>query len=319
MTKPLVSIIILGWNNYDDIEKCLDSLKKCSYKNFNIFLVDNGSKKESLDTFEHYLSNLDEDFLKRVNFSKSKVNLGFTGGCNLGFKLAKKTNPRYVLLLNGDTVVDPHFIDPVVKVFEGDAQIGSVQSVLIRFDRKRIDSLGLEMSGARFFDSKQLEKRVIIKGLEPVTEIFGACGAGAFYRVKLIDKIGLLDEKLFATFEDLDLAWRIRLNGLKSVLVKDSIIYHRGGVSRFKAKDHVMFDLRSYYPAKNMVMIFYRYYPVRFKVIAKLGIQMVVAAISAIKNHKFKDLISSLGDLPRERKLNSKNSMIAKVRRDWIK
>lgn len=332
--QPLVSIMILGWNNYEDVINCLESLKTISYRNYNIVLVDNGSKKINFDKFILWLNKSKTNYnilenkvsMIRPDTSKKKIfiiknssNLGFTGGSNVGLRFTQKIcNPKYLLLLNGDTLVTKDFLVNLAGACEKDKTVGSAQSLLLRFDKKTIDSLGIEMVGYRAFDSHSGEEVSILSDIEKCKEIFGSCGAAALYRADLIKKIGLFDEDLFATYEDFDLAWRIRLAGFKSILVKDSVVYHRGGVTRFR-KDHVIFDMLSYYIAKNALVLYNRYYPITTGVIATSFVRFGIGLISALKNHRTIELISVISNFPKDRQKYAKKRRLRKIQKQWIK
>lgn len=334
-SSPLVSIMILGWNNYGDVINCLKSLGGINYANYNVVLVDNGSKPENFDRFIAWLDRSKSKYIiaeddmsksKQLKTSsglifiiKNEKNLGFTGGSNIGLRYTWKIcKPKYLLLLNGDTKVTQDFLGNLVRVCEKDKKIGSAQSVLVRFDKKTIDSLGIEMVGYRIFDSHGGEAISAMSGIKRYEEIFACCGASALYRVDLIKRIGLFDEDLFATCEDFDLAWRIRLENYKCILAKDSVVYHRGGISRFK-KDHITFDMKSYYMAKNTLVMFNRYYPINFKIITTCIVRIGVALISAVKNHRLGELLKIFYNFRKERRAVAKNGRLKKIQREWIR
>ena len=111
-----IAIVILNWNGYEDTSECIISLKKITYDNYQIVVVDNGSIQ-------------DDYLLLKKNFSdievvRSESNLGFTGGNNLGIENAMKMNPDYFLLLNNDTTVEPDFIQRLLDVFEKEKNAG---------------------------------------------------------------------------------------------------------------------------------------------------------------------------------------------------
>ncbi len=95
MQSPKVFIIVLHYKNWEDTNKCLASLKKIDYDDFETIVIDNDKK-----------------------------NLGFAGGNNIGIKQALKNGADYVLLLNNDTVVEPNFLKKLVEVGERDEKAG---------------------------------------------------------------------------------------------------------------------------------------------------------------------------------------------------
>lgn len=54
--EPRVSTIILNWNTWRDTVECLDSLKGIDYQSYDLALVDNGSKDESVAMIKDYLA-----------------------------------------------------------------------------------------------------------------------------------------------------------------------------------------------------------------------------------------------------------------------
>ncbi len=117
MNSPLVSIITVNYNGLVYTRDFLKSLRAISYTNIEIFVVDNASS-QSIDP-------LKTEF-PEVIFIESKVNLGFAGGNNLAVLQAKG---KYCLLLNNDTELDPHFLEPLVQLMESNSAIGICSDV----------------------------------------------------------------------------------------------------------------------------------------------------------------------------------------------
>jgi hypothetical protein len=172
--NPQVSIIILNWNGWEDTIECLESLYRINYPNYNVILIDNDSKDESIEKIKEYCNGKLEvnskffkyssenkpievfeisekdarnnEFLKKEEFLKLKNdkkllliknenNHGFAGGNNVGMKFAIEClNSDYVLLLNNDTVVDENFLNEMVNVSEKDEKIGIVGSKIYYYD-----------------------------------------------------------------------------------------------------------------------------------------------------------------------------------------
>jgi len=250
MTYPKVSIIILNWNGLKDTIKCLESLKKITYPNYEVIVVDNGSEGNDADILE-------EQYKDYIRVIRNKENLGFAGGNNVGIrKVLEEGKSEYILLLNNDTIVDPSFLDELVKVATQDEKIGSVQSLLLNLNKKTIDSLGQELLlwGAT---DKGIYSDKSLYNLEENQEIFGACAASVLYKTEVIKQTGFFDEKFFAIFEDVDLSWKIRLIGYKSFLAVKSLVYHKRGISGKSSSS----NFKKYLFHKNLLSIIFRYYP----------------------------------------------------------
>jgi GT2 family glycosyltransferase len=107
---PLVFIVLVNYRGYKDTVECINSLEKIDYGNYKIIVVDNASG-------DHSFERLKEEFPKHIIFEAAD-NLGFSGGNNIGIKYALENNAEYVLLLNNDTTVEPHFLNNMVATFE---------------------------------------------------------------------------------------------------------------------------------------------------------------------------------------------------------
>ncbi|KKQ42911.1 MAG: hypothetical protein US61_C0019G0011, partial [Parcubacteria group bacterium GW2011_GWE2_37_8] len=108
---PSVAIIIVNWNNAKDTVDCIESIKKIIYRNYKIFLIDNGSGDGSFVKFQSLYAGISGIEILRLN-----DNLGFSGGNNIGIKKALDEKFDYVLLLNNDTTVEPNFLDELIKI-----------------------------------------------------------------------------------------------------------------------------------------------------------------------------------------------------------
>ena len=222
MTSPKVSVIIVNYNGKILLEKCLESLLKVNYDNFEIILVDNNSTDGSI---EYVIKNFPS-----VIVIKLDSNQGFAKPNNIGAKIAKG---EYLLFLNNDTVVTSDFIFELVKVIETDKKIAICQSLLLKPDGN-IDSSG------DFIDKMGIVYNSKTK-TDEIREISSARGACMLMRKKIFDKLGGFDEKFFFSFEDVDLSWRSWILGYKTVVVPHSIVYHSVGKTSSKLKSEAAF------------------------------------------------------------------------------
>jgi GT2 family glycosyltransferase len=218
--KSFVSIIILNWNGEEYIERCLKSVIKQTYNNYEIIVVDNASVDRSLSIIEKTFPN--------VTILKNGRNVGFSAGNNIGIQ---KTRGKYIATLNVDTEVRPEWLEALVKSIEKDSSVGMCASRMILDDnRDIIDSTGLHLFVNGTVIDRGREKPVI-GNYEFVDEVFGPCAGAALYSKKMLNIIGLFDESFFAYYEDVDLAWRARLMGWKCIYVPDAIVYHKRSFS----------------------------------------------------------------------------------------
>lgn len=215
--KPLVSIVIPNWNGKHFLTGCLDSLKGQTYPTIEVIVVDNGSKDGSVDFIKSTYPNV-----RLICFDH---NTGFSPAVNAGIRAAEGA---YVALLNNDTIVDPCWVEELVKALEEHPELGSVGCKMLAYDDPDIlDGVG---DGYR---RGGLPGRIGHKELDTgrfnkPRYILGACGGAALYRKELFDDIGLFDDDYFAYLEDVDLALRAQSAGYKCLYVPTAIVYHLG-------------------------------------------------------------------------------------------
>src|SRR4030042_2187559 len=138
--NPKVSIIILNWNGLEDTIECLNSLKKITYPNYKVILVDNGSKGNDARV-------LREKFGDYIHLIENDRNYGYAKGVNIGIRYALANSAsEYILLLNNDTVVAPDFLNQLVKLAESDSSVGIVGPKTYYYgSSSRLESIGARL------------------------------------------------------------------------------------------------------------------------------------------------------------------------------
>jgi GT2 family glycosyltransferase len=217
-----VSVNIVTFNSSTDIAACLQSLRSQTFRDFSIHVFDNASADDTLKEIEPF----DIEYLMR-----SPVNTGF---CKAHNELVRRFPSQYVVFINPDTILDPSFIEELVRAMDAQPEAASASGKLLRMDGRTIDSTGIIMLR---------EQRHLDRGADqPDTgqfntpeEIFGPSGAAAIYRRKALDETAIggqyFDEDFFAYREDADLAWRCRLFGWTSIYVPSAVARHRRRVT----------------------------------------------------------------------------------------
>ena len=222
MTMPKISVIIVNYNGKTLLEKCLESLFKVNYDNFEVILVDNNSTDETVDFItKNYPS---------IILIKLDSNKGFAEPNNIGAKIAKG---EHLLFLNNDTIVTPNFISELVKIMENDTKVAICQSLLLKLDGS-VDSSG------DFIDNLGVVYNSKTK-TDEIREISSARGASMLVRSFIFKKLDGFDKNFFVSFEDVDLGWRTWIFGYRVFLAPKSIVYHLGGTTIKKIKSDIAF------------------------------------------------------------------------------
>ena len=256
MTYPKVSIIILNWNRLEDTINCLDSLKKITYSNYEVIVVDNGSKGNDANV-------LDKKYGDYIRLIRNKENLGFAEGNNIAIrKIIKEGKSEYILCLNNDTKVEPNFLNELIECAKKYPQIGSVQAkmILAKFP-KYLDSVGLELSKTTFgFNRGAYEKAKLYQEDE---EILGCCAGACLYKRKALEDITIngeiFDKDFFVSFEDFDVALRLQWIGWKAWYCSKAIVYHQRGATTGVRSKFII-----YYNSRNQIWNFVKNIPFEF-------------------------------------------------------
>jgi GT2 family glycosyltransferase len=238
--KPLVSIITINFNQLQHTLDLLKSLRKVTYPNVEVIIVDNASKENPLDAIT---SNYPE-----VKVIVSEQNLGFAGGNNLGIKEAKGD---YILFLNNDTEADPGFLEPMVELFEVNPNAGAASSKIIYHNSDNIiqyaGSTCLNPLTGRNTRIGYMEKDMGQHNTLRETDLAHGCSMMVPRRV--IDKVGMMPELFFLYYEEIDWCESIKRAGYKIFYVPGSKVYHKESMSVGKKS-----TLKTYYMTRNRLL-----------------------------------------------------------------
>ncbi len=212
-----VAIIILTLNQEKLLTKCLNSLKKNTlYKKYKTYVVDNGSNYDVKKTVRK--------ILPKSQIILNGKNIGFAKANNIGMrKTLKEYSPAYLLLLNDDIeIIDKGWLKKLISVGESDDKIGIVGCKLIYPDGS-LQHIAIK-NKLRYFlkpgnkkDSKETSK------IQKVDNVVGSC---FLIKRKVIDKVGLLDEKFFLYGEETDLCERSLKAGFINIYAGNVCLIH---------------------------------------------------------------------------------------------
>jgi len=197
----------------DVLKKCLLSVFRNDYPNFEIVLVDNNSTDGSFEMAK-------SDFSK-PSFIKNQENLGYAAGCNVGIRFALERMADYVLLLNNDVEVEKDFLTRLVKVAESDEQVGILSPIIFNGFTQKIWFSEGKISWLRM---KSVQKQII-----RTTDFYQSTfitGCSMLVKAEVFKKAGLLDEDYFLYWEDVDFSLRSKKAGFKNIVVTSSWVYH---------------------------------------------------------------------------------------------
>jgi hypothetical protein len=220
--QPLISVVIPNWNGGKYLERCIISLRKQTYPNFEIIVVDNNSTDASCE------------FIKKnpeIKLLLNSTNRGCAAGLNEGIKVARG---EYIATLNNDAEVFPNWLESLLQPALNSPRVGICASqILYAFAPEIINSAGLVIKkNGCAYNRGDFGKRTV--EFEKQQRVFGACAGAALYRRAMLDEIGVFDEDYFAYYEDVDLAWRAYHAGWECIYVPEAKVIHWFGVSAQK-------------------------------------------------------------------------------------
>lgn len=217
--QHMVSIILISYNLGQMTKECIESIRQNVTFPYEIILVDNGSKSETVELLKE---------ISGIRLLLNKENLGFPKACNQGIA---ESRGDILWLLNNDTVVPPGSLERMVELLLSDESIGMVGPVTnsIR-GRQKIDITYTAIEDMPRFAAEQKEKYA-----GQTWRMLNMVGFSMLMRTDVFHKIGPLDERMkLGTFEDDDLCIRLVKNGYKLLVARDAFIHHYGNAS-FKA------------------------------------------------------------------------------------
>ena len=230
MSNPKVSIITVNYNNKRFLDKCLASIRKIDYPNYEVILVDNNSIDKSVEMVK-----------KKYPWTKvikNQRNFGFAKANNQG---VKKASGSYLFFLNNDAKIAKKTISLLVKKMEEEKNLAICGCRILSYDGKVYFHTGIDIDIFGF----------------PVNNgrLFYTDGAAMMVRKKIFNQLGKFDEKYFIFHEDIDLCWRVLLSGYQIAALPEAIVYHFIGASaggNFPGPEKYQSTiLRRYYSERN--------------------------------------------------------------------
>jgi GT2 family glycosyltransferase len=246
VSRQKVAIVVINWNSGALLDQCLSALMQQSVVPDRIIVVDNGSTDGSGTEIMNRYPNAE---LIRLN-----QNAGFARANNIG--IAEVGDCDWIGLVNPDAFVKPNWLEKLLESAKFSSGYTVYASRMMSSAKRSIlDGAGdvYHTSGAAW--RRGHDRKCEAGDLEKV-EVFGACAAAALYRRDVIVDIGGFDERYFCYFEDVDLAFRLRLAGYRCLYVPDAVVYHVGSATTGERS-----DFTTYHGQRNLVWTYFKDMP----------------------------------------------------------
>jgi N-acetylglucosaminyl-diphospho-decaprenol L-rhamnosyltransferase len=224
-----VSIVTVDYRSWPYTLRCIDSLQRTGYRDFEVVVVDNGQGTPP-ETMPH-----------PVRLIRNPQNVGFARACNQG---VLASTGEYVAFVNPDTVVREDFFEGLQEFFDDNPKAGVAGPRIVdaegRLQLSARKEIGL-LSGllgrtsllTRLFPKSRLVKRHFPASEEPTgpTEVDWVSGACMIVRRRTLEEVGSMDERFFMYFEDADLCRRAREAGWLVYYLPQIEVFHHTGAS----------------------------------------------------------------------------------------
>ena len=227
--NPLISLVIPNMDHIEDLEKLLNSLKKSTYSNYEVVIVENNSKNK--ETFEYYEKISNED--KRIKVVKFEINyFNYSAIVNYGVECS---NGEYIVMLNNDIEFITTYWMEQMLMYAQRPDVGICGAKLYFPDRTiqhagvTIGTRGLAGHRRREISEKDFYRDDYINIVQDLSAVTAAC---FMVRKQLyIDMLGF-DEKLAVAFNDVDFCLKVRT--AKYLIVYNPFVeaYHYESKSR---------------------------------------------------------------------------------------
>jgi GT2 family glycosyltransferase len=241
---PKVAAVIVNWNKKECTLNLLVSFQKLDYDNYEIFLVDNASTDDSVKAVSNAFPG--------VHIIANKANLGGTGGFNTGLRFAlEKGDCKYVWLLDNDAQIEPAALKELVMVMEGDERIGIAGSRIVDSKERNVT-----IEAGSFFCWNDIEVKPFLRNERTVDttaaikDVDYVAICSALVRTAALKKTGLMDERYFLFWDDMDWGLEFKKHAFRVVSVLASVVYH----PPFTEKRSVFIDF--YYGYRNPLLTY---------------------------------------------------------------
>ncbi len=268
-----IAVAVLNWNGLDLLQRFLPKLCEDSASQAKVYLIDNNSTDESITWTKSEC--------REVEIIALDENHGYAGGYN---RALDQIEEEIVVLVNSDIESTPNWLEPLAKRFDEEPNLGALQPKILDLkDRKKfeyagaaggyMDELGYPFCRGRIFENLEEDE----SQYDSYRECFWATGACLAVRREAFLQVNGLYERLFAHMEEIDLCWKMQLNGWKVAVEPASSVYHLGGATLKTASPR-----KTFLNFRNNLIILFLNLP-SFEGFGKILVRLVLDGIAGLR------------------------------------
>jgi GT2 family glycosyltransferase len=250
-----LAAIVLNYRTADDTLLAVRSLLASTHRPSDIIVVDNGPGANAVDALK--------DLAGRISYLPTGANRGFAGGMNVGIREALARGADQVLLVNSDVMLRPDCVARLSDELARHPRAGIAGPLVLgRSAPWTVASLGISYNastGRMRHASGLINQPLTVSARLPGEGVPGAkvdaiSGCVMLVAREVFERVGLLDEDYFFSFEDLDFCLRARRKGFETILAAAAVAYHEGSRAigeqsaarlYFAARNHLLLASRS--------------------------------------------------------------------------
>lgn len=240
-----VSVIIVNYNGYEYVKRCIDAVAANIYPDYEIIVVDNGSTDSSVDKLQIDFSNLG------IRFIELQTNLGPSAARNRAGRIA---TGEFFAFLDNDTTPDGDWLVAPISRMKADPTIGAVQCRLMLLQEPtKFDYVGDYLGSYGFLMQSVGAGEEDVGQADSEAVILSAKSAGMVVRRSAFCEAGGFDDDYFIYVEETDLGLRLWLMGYRAIYVPESRVLHEFGTSSIILGSHQNV-LAKFHGPKNYVL-----------------------------------------------------------------
>ena len=253
-----VTVAIVSYNSGATLARCLDALAAQTEKAFRVLLIDNASRErpDALIVGRSFA----------VDYREMAENLGFAGAMKVALDAC---DTPFLAALNPDAFPAPDWLARLLAAADRHPEVAAFGSL----QRSAADTTRIDGFGDHYLISGQAWRGTTLPPVRgELAYAFGVCAAAALYRVDMLRYVGGFDERFFCFYEDVDVAFRLRLAGAECAVVPAAVVDHVGGAS-FEG----LSDFAAYLIARNQWWVLVKNMPFTLALFALPGFVLLQA------------------------------------------
>eukprot|EP01137_Pigoraptor_chileana_P021378 Opistho-2@84990 len=248
--EPTITVVVVNYNGGEFIKRCLESLARQTFRDFETILVDNASTDGSLDSLGAHP--------ERITILREELNHGFAAANNLA---VSRSRARWIALLNPDAEAECDWLEALMLAVTEMPTHRVVASLQIAaHDASVLDGVGDCYLAYGYAWRGGFGRS--IKGVPADGECFAPCGAAALYPRDAFLQSGGFDPRYFCYHEDVDLGFKLRWLGEKCQFASRARVRHAGSGITGRASEFAVF-----HGARNGLWTYVKNMPLRLLIL----------------------------------------------------